>query len=140
MKTDTFRHLGLACACMLAVTGGSALAKLPEPSPEAKAKAAEAKAKADHATKVGAYKLCQAQDKVAAQYYERMKTAGKETKPAVSTAACADPGPMPPIEQAGAHSPPQPAAQPHNSPAPQSSIGSPSCSPLPQRSSSCVSK
>src|SRR5262249_15123527 len=109
----------LVCACMLALAGGTALAKLPEPSPEAKAKAAEAKAKADYATKVDAYKLCKSQDKVAAGYYEHMKTAGKETKPATSSAACADPGPMPPLEQAGAHSPPQPAAAPPNSAAPQ---------------------
>ena len=119
MKT-TSRHLALACASVLALAGGAALAKLPPLSPEAKAKADETKAKADHAAKIDAYKLCQAQDKTAALYYGNMKTAGKETKPAVSTAACADPGPLPPLEQAGAHSPPQTAAQPPNSAAPQS--------------------
>ena len=55
-----------------------ALAKLPAPTPEAAAKAAEAAAKAAWSGKVDNYKLCQAQDRVAAHY---RKTA-KDAKPA----------------------------------------------------------
>lgn len=74
---------------ILAVVGG-AWAKLPAPTEEAKAKAAEAAAKAAHAAKVEAYKLCLAQDRVAAHYHRSVK---REYKPA---AACADPGPYVP--------------------------------------------
>ena len=52
--------LGLCTAC--------AFAKLPPLSDDAKAKAAEAAAKTAYADKVGAYKLCQSMDKVAATY------------------------------------------------------------------------
>lgn len=117
----TSRRLALICASALGFAGGAALAKLPAPSPEAKAKADETKAKADHTAKIDAYKLCQSQDKTAAYYYSHMKAAGKEPKPAVSTAACTDPGPMPPLEAAGAHSPANTAATPPNSAAPQAS-------------------
>ena len=96
---------------MLAAAPLLAQAKLPEPSPEAKAKADEAKAKTAWTDKVAGYKLCQAQDRVAAQY---LKTAGKEAKP--SATPCADPGPYvaptPPLEAAGAHSPAATAATP----------------------------
>ena len=92
-----------------------ALAKLPAPTPEAGAKAAEAAAKAAWSGKVDNYKLCQAQDRVAAHY---RKTA-KDAKPAVASAPCADPGPFAytppeakPIEAAGAHSPPGTASSP----------------------------
>ena len=64
-----------------------ALAKLPAPTPEAAAKAAEAAAKAAWSGKVDNYKLCQAQDRVAAHY---RKTA-KDAKPAAASAPCADP-------------------------------------------------
>ena len=67
-----------------------ALAKLPAPTPEAAAKAAEAAAKAAWSGKVDNYKLCQAQDRVAAHY---RKTA-KDAKPAAASAPCADPGPF----------------------------------------------
>lgn len=91
-------------------------AKLPAPTPEAKAKADETKNKAAWTDKVAAYKLCQSQDRVAAQYF---KTAGKEPK-AAGTPPCTDPGPYapmaaasaPPLEAAGAHSPPKTATAP----------------------------
>lgn len=121
MKPNTFLRLGPACAFALTFAAGAALAKLPPLTPEAQAKAAEAKAKTDYTTKVDAYKLCQSQDKVAARYHTSMKELGKETKPAASVPACADPGPMPPLEAAGAHSPPQTAASPPNTAVPQSS-------------------
>jgi hypothetical protein len=80
--------LGLAA---LALTAGSAFAKLPAPSDEAKAKAAEAAAKTAHAGKVDNYKLCLSMDRVAARYLAEAKKAGKDVKP-TDTPACADPG------------------------------------------------
>ncbi|BEU95795.1 hypothetical protein ACDW_15000 [Acidovorax sp. DW039] len=98
-----------ACVCSAAV------AKLPAPSPEAAEKAAEAAAKTAWAGKVDNYKLCQAQDKVAAHY----RKTSKDAKPAVATAACTDPGPFAytppaakPLESSGAHSPPGTASSP----------------------------
>ena len=76
------------------LAAGAALAKLPPPGDEAKAKAAEAAAKTAHTGKVDAYKLCMAMDKVAADYRGKAKAAGKETRPAAETPACADPGPF----------------------------------------------
>jgi len=55
-------------ACALAASTGLALAKLPAPDAAAKAKAAETAAKATWQSKVDAYKLCQVQDRIAAQY------------------------------------------------------------------------
>ena len=66
---------------------GLAYAKLPPPSEEAKAKADEAKAKADYGDKVGAYKLCLAQNRVADNY---LKAKGQKPQLAV----CQDPGPF----------------------------------------------
>jgi hypothetical protein len=66
---------------------GSAAAKLPPLSDEAKMKADEAKAKAAWGDKVAAYKLCQSQDKVAAQYLK-----AKGAKAAATAAPCQDPG------------------------------------------------
>ena len=101
-----------------------ALAKLPAPTPEAAEKAAEAAAKAAWSGKVDNYKLCQAQDRVAAHY---RKTA-KDAKPAVASAPCADPGPFAytppaakPIEVAGAHSPPGTASSPPSTTTPAAS-------------------
>ena len=83
---------------------------------EAAAKAAEAAAKAAWAGKVGNYKLCLSQDRVAAHY--------RNTKPSAKPAAavgsgCTDPGPFAytppaakPAEAAGAHSPPGTASSP----------------------------
>ena len=68
---------------------GSAFAKLPAMSDEAKAKADEAKAKTAWNDKISAYKLCQRQDKVAANYLK-----SKGTKPAVAANPCQDPGPF----------------------------------------------
>lgn len=79
----TFLMAGaMACGALLS---SAAWAKLPAPSPEAAAKAAEASAKAAWAGKVDNYKLCLAQDRVAAKVR-------KEGKPAAST--CTDPGPF----------------------------------------------
>ena len=67
---------------------GVATAKLPPLSDEAKAKADEAKNKTAWSDKVAAYKLCQAQDKVAATY---LKQTGK-SKPTMEMSPCSDPG------------------------------------------------
>ena len=122
----------------LLITSASAavLAKLPAPSDEAKAKAAEIAAKTAWSGKVDIYLLCKWQDKIASGYYKTAMTAGKETKPAVATPPCADPGlfayvpveavkPVEapkPLEAAGAHSPPTTAASPPNTKIPESVI------------------
>ncbi len=67
---------------------GASWAKLPAPSDEAKAKAAEASAKTAWSGKVEAYKLCKAQDRVAAHY--------KKAKSAPAS-ACVDPGAFAPV-------------------------------------------
>ena len=112
---------------VLAFAAGPALAKLPPPSDEAKAKAAETAAKAAHADKVNGYKLCLTQDRLAAQYMAAQKSAGKAASAPAATPTCADPGPFvyappapaapaaPPLEAAGAHSPPTPATSPPRS-------------------------
>ncbi|MFZ6772632.1 hypothetical protein ACO0LB_07915 [Undibacterium sp. SXout7W] len=98
-------HLVSAAATVLFVVSGAVQAKLPEPGPEAKAKAEEAKAKTAWSDKVAAFQLCKAQDRVAAHYQKE-----KSIKPAaVTTPACADPGP---------YVAPDVAASPAQSPAP----------------------
>ncbi len=69
------------------MSSGLVMAKLPAPSSEAAAAADLAKAKTAHAGKVGAYKLCLAQNDVANKY----KKAGTP-----SPGACANPGPFVP--------------------------------------------
>ena len=113
--THFFRSSLLAVCAVSVCTLASA--KLPAPSPEAAAKAAEAAAKTAWAGKVDNYKLCLAQDKVAA-HYRKTQSAAKPATPttattAVSASACADPGPFAytppeakPLEASGAHSPP----------------------------------
>ena len=94
------RQLSHTLTLVLALgLGSSAWAKLPPPSDEAKAKAAETAAKTAHAGKVDAFKLCKAQDKVAAHVQKANKA--KAGKPA-ATPACADPGPF-------VYTPPSPA-------------------------------
>lgn len=101
----------------LAALAGSAAAKLPPLSPEAKAKAEQAAARTAWQGKVDAYKLCLSQDRVAQKWRSGAGASGKPVPPAVTTPACADPGPFAaaepkPIEAAGAHSPPATAATP----------------------------
>ena len=74
-------------ALLVAGAVGLAYAKLPPPSEEAKAKADEAKAKADYGDKVGAYKLCLAQNRIAENYLK-----AKGQKPQLTP--CQDPGPF----------------------------------------------
>ncbi|MEP7139476.1 MAG: hypothetical protein ABI745_07620 [Caldimonas sp.] len=106
------RSSTLAALIATMALAGPALAKLPPPSDEAKAKAAEAAAKAAWSAKVGAYQVCQIEDRLAKAYHASVKDAPS----AVPTAACADPGPTPvadkPLEASGAHSPPGAATSP----------------------------
>lgn len=109
-------------ALVLALAVPMAWAKLPPPAatPEAKAKAAETAAKTAWNGKVDSYKLCQAQDRVAAKYRTSAAAAGKPVPTAAATPPCTDPGPfaytppveVKPIEAAGAHSPAPTAASP----------------------------
>lgn len=94
----------IAMMLCLGLTGAVAWAKLPPLSDEAKAKAAEAAAKTAWAGKVDAFKLCQAQDRVAAYVARSGKGSGKDAK-AAATSTCADPGPF-------VYSPPGAAAAP----------------------------
>lgn len=88
-------HIGagmkkLICMMLGLMATGLAVAKLPPLSAEAAAKAAEDKAKAAWSSKVAAYKLCLAQDKVAARY--RLEK-NASAQPVGELAACSDPGP-----------------------------------------------
>jgi hypothetical protein len=74
--------IGLTLLGMFVCQAG--FAKLPDPSPEAKEATELAKAKAAHSDKVAAFKLCEAQNKVAKSYASKDKV--------VQTPACADPG------------------------------------------------
>lgn len=117
----------MLAALSLALFAAGAHAALPAPSAEAQAKAAEAKAKAAWSTKVAAYKLCEVQDEVAAEYFESARAAGKNPAPPMATPECQDPGPfvyapapVQPREGSGAHSPAETASQPPSSPQPES--------------------
>lgn len=120
----------LLFASLLIATSSVTLAKLPPLSDEAKAKAAEATAKTAWSGKVDGYLLCKSQDKVAASYYQSAKAGSKETKPAATTPACADPGAFvytppeaaKPIEAAGAHSPAATATSPPSTKQPDAVI------------------
>ena len=110
------KHLLMIAALALC---GAASAKLPPLSAEAKAKADEAAARTAWQGKVDAYKLCQAQDRVAARYRASVPAGRPAPGEVVGPPACTDPGPFvyapaqaKPIEQAGAHSPAATAATP----------------------------
>ena len=89
MKTQA---IGCAAAAVAMLFSAAALAKLPAPSDEAKAKAAETAAKTNWSNQVANFQLCKSMDQVATGYFTQAKKAGKESKPAVATPACADPG------------------------------------------------
>jgi len=71
----------------------AAQAKLPVPTEEQKAAAAATKDKQAWTDKVAAYKLCLAQDRVAAYYFKTKGSGGKPTATPTPLPACADPGP-----------------------------------------------
>lgn len=98
-----------------ALFAGVASAKLPDPSPEAKAKADLTKAENAHKDKIGAYQLCQSQDRAAKRYLA--SPAGKGKK-AASLPPCADPGKFVPPEVVAA----APAAAAAPAPAPAAPV------------------
>jgi len=114
------RRPSVLVAALASALAFGAAAKLPALSDEAKAKAAEAASKASWNDKVGAYQLCQAQDKVAVTSRKTIAAAGKAASAAEPTPGCVDPGPYTPttpeaskpLEAAGAHSPPGTATSP----------------------------
>ena len=102
----------LICMMLGLMATGLAVAKLPPLSAEAAAKAAEDKAKAAWSSKVAAYKLCLAQDKVAARY--RLEK-NASAQPAGELAACSDPGPYVaanPVAESALAMPAAPAGSP----------------------------
>lgn len=113
-------------ALLAATFCASVLAALPPPDAAAKAKAAEAAARTAWSDKVAAYQLCKSQDAVAARYFAEMRMKGKQVSPPTAIAECADPGeyvaPTPPLEAAGAHSPPETATKPPNSVVPEAQL------------------
>ena len=107
-------------AGVLVLVAASAHAKLPPLSDEAQVKATDAAAKTSWSGKVDAFKLCRAQDRIAAAYQTAAKAGGMQIKPPLETPACSDPGsyvaavsePPKPIEASGAHSPAETATSP----------------------------
>ena len=86
-----------------AFASAAAFATLPPLSPEAQAAADLAKAKTAYGDKMGAYQLCQAQNRVA----DRFKMAGT-----AAPAACVAPPPfVPPVAAAAPEAPVTPAAK-----------------------------
>lgn len=122
-------------AFLLVISAG-AMATLPPPSPEAKAKAEEAAARAAWSNQVAAFKLCEVQDRVAAEYYAQARAAGKATRPPLETPDCRDPGPFSntstedkPLETSGAHSPSGLATSPPSTDDPEAASQEPTRTP-----------
>lgn len=119
-------------ALLPALFAASAFAKLPPPSDDAKAKAGEAKAKSAWNDKSEAYKLCRAQDRVAAIYRKTAAGAGKPAPAPITTPPCTDPGPFTataqvqqkPLEASEAHSPAATASSPPSTSVPHGEQGS----------------
>jgi hypothetical protein len=76
---------------LLLAGAGTVHAALPAPTEEQKAAAAAAKEKQAWSDKVAAYKLCLAQDRVAATYF---KAKGGGSKSSAALPPCSDPGPF----------------------------------------------
>ncbi|HWT72415.1 MAG TPA: hypothetical protein VN361_09530 [Oxalicibacterium sp.] len=95
MKTILIKGLAMTAAAALSL---SAFAKLPPPTDEAKAKAAETQHKKAWTDKVAAYKLCEVQDRIAAQYLKEHH----KPKPAVAVPPCQNPGAYVPLQASSA--------------------------------------
>lgn len=117
----------LCCSLIAVALAFPVMAKLAPLDDEGKAKAAETAAKSAWTDKVGLYKHCLAQDRIAKNY---RKTATNAPSP-VETAPCADPGPFAtavtpvaakPIEASGAHSPSGTAISPPSTKAPAAEV------------------
>jgi type II secretory pathway pseudopilin PulG len=96
----------LVAAAVIAVASGAVLAKLPAPTDAQKAAAAAGAAKAAYGDKMGAYQLCEAENRVAAKYLAAEKAKGKAITPQL-TKPCEKPAPF---ESAAAAAAPAPAA------------------------------
>ena len=92
LKPTTLLHGLPALALTSLALALPAQAKLPEPGPEAKAKEEAAVAKTTASDKTAAYKLCLAQDRVAAAYLQTRAAAGTPLQPQANLPACTDPG------------------------------------------------
>jgi hypothetical protein len=108
------RLSAVAAAIAAAFAVGAALAKLPPLADDAKAKAAEAANKTSWTDKVGAYKLCQSMDRVAARYRAGALAAGKAASAAEQTPNCIDPGPYHALEVTPAASKPLETSEAHS--------------------------
>lgn len=114
-------------AVIAAFTATAAVAELPPPTDAARAKTEETRAKGAWETKVEAFRLCQVQDRVAAQYRRAAAAANRAVGPPTPTEPCRNPGafvytPNRPLEAAGAHSPAETAASPPSSVKPHAEI------------------
>jgi hypothetical protein len=96
-------------------------ALLPPPTPAEKAEAAEIAARNAWKDKVGAYRLCLAQDRIAEKYHAGLKAQGKSLPDRTETKPCTDPGPYgsartehKPLEASESHSPAGTAVAPHS--------------------------
>ncbi len=125
----TLRRCSIALATSFALST-AALAKLPppNPTPEEKAKAAEVAAKTAWSNKVADFQLCKSMERSAANYFEVAKKRGTAAAPDPAAPVCTDPGVFaapaaaPPLEAAGAHSPPKTAATPPSTKTPSAEI------------------
>lgn len=121
-----FRHIDIApkleerclmkfmslAALALGFQAMPASAQLPPPTPAEKAEAAEIAARNAWQEKVGAYRLCLAQDRIADKYHVGLKSGGKAMPQRTETKPCSDPGPYQtanteskPLEASESHSP-----------------------------------
>lgn len=112
------------------MTMGAADGKLSPLSDEAKAKAAEEKSKVAWADKVAAYKLCLAQDRVAA-YYKKTKKSSAPTAPENAGATATAPS-VPAIAPAPT---PTPTPTPAPTPAPAAAAPASGSSAMPPAAS-----
>ena len=110
MRIASFMALVACVAATTIIITLPAAAKLPALSDEAKAKAAEAAAKTAWGDKIAGFQLCKSQDRSAGKYFDSMKQAGKDVKPAAATTPCADPGPFVSAAASGAAAPAAPAS------------------------------
>ena len=114
------KFLSLA-AVALGFQALSAGAQLPPPTSAEKAEAAEIAARNAWEDKVGAYRLCVAQDRIAEKYRAGLKAQGKALPDPAETKPCTDPGPYrsastdsKPLEASESHSPADTAVTPHS--------------------------
>ena len=96
-------------------------ALLPPPTAAEKAEAAEIASRNAWKEKVGAYRLCLAQDRIAEKYRAGLKAQGKTLPDQAETQPCHDPGPYrsasnesKPLEASESHSPAGTAVAPHS--------------------------